>query len=623
MVPLDVPGSYRPLEIKSSRAAIGRDVALPDSFHSFFSFPATKGGYSGVAVYADTRTATPLKAEEGLSGRLQPKTPLSPEERISTSYPVAHELALVPDADEQTPDDLLALDLEGRALVLDFGLFVLINLYCPNEGSDARFPYKMNYHLMLQERVRGLIAAGREVVVVGDLNVCAAPIDHCDGHLPSNASTFWDYPARVWMRDWLAPAGPLIDVLRRFWPERKGMFTCTCHSSDELVVVALITIHPGWNTKISARETNYGTRIDYVLVTPGLIPWIKAADIQPSIKGSDHCPVFVDLYDEITTDAGEKLILCDLMHMGADSAKRELPRLAVKYWPEFQGKQMLMSNFFTKRSAEVPPPPPTAPADAQSTLAIAFDSLNKQLQPVSVEEQSVSKASQLSSLSQPDTEPSLSPSPISPTSTQASLKPSQESRERSLKRPSTGTPAAAGASKPKKLKAGQSKLSSFFTKPATTAPANAPPSGRASSWSSEIIDLCEDSEEMPPSPLPTITSEIRLPVDSQGKGNENGKAASPSSWSAVFKPAPPPPLCTVHGEPAKEFRVNKPGPNKGRTFYLCARPVGPGYDKGRHERLREEVDHQYKCNFFMWVSDAKRAAAAAGVTGVARQGTRG
>ena len=65
------------------------------------------------------------------------------------SYRAAHELALVPDADEQTPNDLLTLDLEGRALVLDFGLFVLINLYCPNEGSDARFPYKMTYHLML------------------------------------------------------------------------------------------------------------------------------------------------------------------------------------------------------------------------------------------------------------------------------------------------------------------------------------------------------------------------------------------------------------------------------------------------------------------------------------------
>jgi AP endonuclease 2 len=401
------------------------------------------------------------------------------------------------------------------------------------------------------------------------------------------------------------------------------------------MVVALITSpdganHPGWNTKISARETNYGTRIDYVLVTPGLIPWIKAADIQPSIKGSDHCPVFVDLYDQITTDAGGKLSLCDLMHMGVDSVKREPPRLAVKYWPEFLGKQTLMSNFFTKRGAEVLPP--TAPANALSPLATASDALNEQPQLVSVEEQSTSKATQVSSSSQPDTEPSLSPSPISPASTQASFKPSQESREKSHKRPSTGTSTAAGASKPKKLKAGQSKLSSFFTKPtaASIALANALPSHRASSWSSaEIIDLCEDSEEMQPSPLPTITSEIRLPADnnssptssrsSRENGNGNGKAGdAASSWSAVFMPIPPP-LCTVHQEPAKEFRVNKPGPNKGKTFYLCARPVGPGYDKGRHERLREEVDHQYKCNFFMWTSDAKREVMRAAGAAVVQQ----
>jgi AP endonuclease-2 len=375
-----------------------------------------------------------------------------------------------------------------------------------------------------------------------------------------------------------------------------------------------------------------------VLVTAGLLPWIKAADIQPSIKGSDHCPVFVDLHDEITTDAGEKLVLCDLMHMGVDSAKREPPRLAVKYWPEFQGKQMLMSNFFTKRGAEVPPPPPTASANAPSPLATAFDALNKQPQPVSVEGQSASKAPQLSSSSQTDTEPSSSQSPMSAISTQAPLKLSQESHE-SHKRPYAGTSTATGPSKQKKLKAGQSKLSSFFTKPTTapTAPGNAQPSNRAGSWSSEIIDLCDESEEIEiqSSPLPTFTSEIRLPADNptssqSRRENGNGKAggAAASSWSAVFVPIPPP-LCAVHREPAKEFRVNKPGPNKGKTFYLCARPVGPGYDKGHHERLREEVDHQYKCNFFMWASDAKREAMAmragggGGVAGVAaKQGTR-
>ena len=71
------------------------------------------------------------------------------------------------------------------ALQLDFGLFVLFNLYCPNETSDARLPYKMNYNLLLVECVRRLIQVGkREVIVTGDMNVCAAPtFIHCDGEL--------------------------------------------------------------------------------------------------------------------------------------------------------------------------------------------------------------------------------------------------------------------------------------------------------------------------------------------------------------------------------------------------------------------------------------------------------
>jgi AP endonuclease 2 len=365
-----------------------------------------------------------------------------------------------------------------------------------------------------------------------------------------------------------------------------------------------------------------------VLVTPGLLPWIKAGDIQPSIKGSDHCPIFVDFHDEIVTDGGEKLVLHDQMHMGVDAAKREPPRLAAKYWPEFQGKQTLMSSFFTKRTTEASAPPTVPPSNELSALATAFDILDTQPPSLSVEE----KPPQLSSTSQPETEPSSTPTPLSPALSQASLGPPQESHE-SRKRSRATNSAATGTSKPKKLKAGQSKLSSFFIKPttSTTAPRKVP-SDRAGSWTtstSEIIDLCEDSEETsPPSPFPTITSEIRLPAEdsssssssfSQGKENDNNEGSNAgggvTSWSALFTPIPPP-LCTIHGEPAKEFRVNKPGPNKGRKFYLCARPVGPGYDKGRSERLREEVNHQYKCNFFMWSRDARREAThATGATG--------
>lgn len=215
--------------MKSSRQALEKHVALPESYDAFFSFPTSKGGYSGVGVFTKTACVVPLKAEEGLSGRLQSvlKPPLSQDERITCSYPLAHEIELVEDETLNTHNDLAVLDKEGRALMLDFGVFVLINLYCPNETSDTRLPYKMNFHLLLAERVRRLVEIDkREVIVTGDMNICAAPVDHCDGELASNKEDFWIHPARKWFHEWLDPVGPMVDVVRRCWPERKGMFTC-------------------------------------------------------------------------------------------------------------------------------------------------------------------------------------------------------------------------------------------------------------------------------------------------------------------------------------------------------------------------------------------------------------
>lgn len=45
-----------------------------------------------------------------------------------------------------------------------------------------------------------------------------------------------------------------------------------------------------------------------------------------------------------------------------------------------------------------------------------------------------------------------------------------------------------------------------------------------------------------------------------------------------------------------------------RLNLAFVRPVGPGYDKGRTERRREEVDMQYRCDFFKWASDVKKEA---------------
>lgn len=141
--------------------------------------------------------------------------------------------------------DFSELDSKHRALTIDFGLFVLINVYCPNDGTgtEEREKFKMDYHRMLESRVKGLLAEGREVIVLGDINACAAVIDHCEGPLMvargqatglKDEEGFWEKDFRRWLRDWLVHedseetmhGGPMVDIIRRFWPDRKGMYTC-------------------------------------------------------------------------------------------------------------------------------------------------------------------------------------------------------------------------------------------------------------------------------------------------------------------------------------------------------------------------------------------------------------
>ena len=304
--------------MKSSRKGLTKDIAVPESYDAFFSFPVKKTGYSGVATYS---RIVPSKAEEGLTGLLDLKPPLEASERVSSSYPS------IPDL------DLRNLDSEGRVVILDYDAFVLINVYAPNDGTEAedRIQFKIDFQRLLEERVRHLIDVDhRQVIVVGDLNACAALIDHCEGPLMAKKlgfdigsseaeNSFWqEKQCRAWLRNWLVEhGGPMIDVVRRQWPERKGMFTC-------------------WNTKISARDSNYGTRIDYILVTAGLLPFVKDADILPDIKGSDHCPVYLDLDDSVF-DQEPKISVA--------------PRLAARYWDEFSGKQKQLGDFFSKKGA--------------------------------------------------------------------------------------------------------------------------------------------------------------------------------------------------------------------------------------------------------------------------------
>ena len=51
-----------------------------------------------------------------------------------------------------------------------------------------------------------------------------------------------------------------------------------------------------WTYRVpSAREKNIGWRLDYHCVDEGLMPAVSAATIHPEVRGSDHCPVGIEL----------------------------------------------------------------------------------------------------------------------------------------------------------------------------------------------------------------------------------------------------------------------------------------------------------------------------------------
>ena len=50
-----------------------------------------------------------------------------------------------------------------------------------------------------------------------------------------------------------------------------------------------------WSQRFGVREKNIGWRIDYVLASPGAMPFLREAFILPDDMGSDHCPLGVEV----------------------------------------------------------------------------------------------------------------------------------------------------------------------------------------------------------------------------------------------------------------------------------------------------------------------------------------
>lgn len=166
-----------------------------------------------------------------------------------------------------------ALDIEGRVLHIEYPDFHLFNGYFPNSGmGPERLAHKMQFYdefLTLSERLR---KAGKGIVVCGDVNTAHTEMDIARPKENENSPGFMPIE-----REWVSKlvAHGYHDTFRIFVAE-PGHYTW-------------------WDMKTGARARNVGWRIDYFFVSDELRGRIKAAGIMPTIQGSDHCPITLEI----------------------------------------------------------------------------------------------------------------------------------------------------------------------------------------------------------------------------------------------------------------------------------------------------------------------------------------
>ncbi|AEO65015.1 uncharacterized protein THITE_2111508 [Thermothielavioides terrestris NRRL 8126] len=593
-------------ETKIQRKDLRDDMVLVPGWDVYFSFPKYKKGYSGVAIYTRSSKCCPIRAEEGITGVLCPPNSSTkfrelPSDLQIGGYPKPGQLS--DSIDEQT------LDSEGRCVILEFPAFVLIGVYSPATRDETRTEFREAYIDAIDVRVRNLVAMGKQVFLCGDLNIVRSPLDTAGlaERLRKEGMTldeFMSTPPRrllnhlvfggtvVGGRDEGREEPVLWDLCREFHPTRAGMFTC-------------------WETKKNARPGNFGSRIDYVLCSSGIKDWFIDANIQEGLLGSDHCPVYATIGDAVSF-GDTNVPIEDVMNPAGmfkggkrlrEWSSKDLLPTSAKLIPEFDRRQSIREMFF-KKSAPSAKTSTQAQMDNQDGRGV-LDAANG-VKTTGILENNTTPGSDrnptIASVSVSSTTPNSAASPQKsvPTKRQAesstAVRRPQKKGKGNLNRAGS-TNSTTGSS--------QSTLKGFF-KPKTPVPDEDPPtpaqgvdesspelkadrdcpgvqtaSGAESNSGTSTGDDVDNTLEQSQKPEGSSSEKVFDPIQAK------------ESWGKLLGKRVVP-KCE-HGEDCQMLVTKKPGINCGRSFFMCARPLGPSGDK--------EQGTEFRCRTFIWSSD--------------------
>ena len=158
-------------------------------------------------------------------------------------------------------------DVENRIATVDVDGVTVASVYVPNGGKD--FAAKLRFLEAMERFAAESRAAGRPLVVCGDLNVARTDMDvHPKERKPGIIGQRPD--ERALLERILAHG--LVDVGRTLDPTNDGLFTY-------------------WAPWRNLRQRNIGWRIDYVLASEDLARKASTCRVLADFGTSDHAPV--------------------------------------------------------------------------------------------------------------------------------------------------------------------------------------------------------------------------------------------------------------------------------------------------------------------------------------------
>ena len=168
-------------------------------------------------------------------------------------------------------------DSQSRYIEAMVNDILIACLYLPN-GNPApgpKYDYKMRWFQRLQLRAAELYAMDIPVLITGDFNVRPTELDVYNPERwgndalfrPETREAFHTLMAQGW-----------TDAIRKLYPDK--------------------VIYTFFDYFRNAFDRNAGLRIDHFLLSPHLVEFLKAAEVDLEArsweKTSDHCPVWVE-----------------------------------------------------------------------------------------------------------------------------------------------------------------------------------------------------------------------------------------------------------------------------------------------------------------------------------------